>query len=101
MSKNDKKRCVVSNETHKQSAMPESWNMTEALPPCPFKKQQRAFMEVPLHNSIIGNFMVRQDRLEKTNLQLFAHLENSEWFSIISVTFLRSTFLQNSNKHNW
>jgi len=37
------------------------------------------------HNSIIGNLMVYQDRLEKYLLQLFRHPENSEWFSIISV----------------
>jgi len=37
------------------------------------------------HNSIIGNFMVYQDRLETNLLQLFRHPENSEWFSMISV----------------
>jgi len=41
--------------------------------------------EVPFHNSIIGNFMVYQDRLETNLLQLFAHPENSEWFSAIYV----------------
>jgi len=30
------------------------------------------------HNSIIGNFMVYQDRLETNLLQLFRHPENSE-----------------------
>jgi len=37
------------------------------------------------HNSIIGNFMVYQDRLETNLLQLFRHSENSKWFSAISV----------------
>jgi len=37
------------------------------------------------HKSIIGNFMVYQDRLEANLLQLFRHSENPEWFSIISV----------------
>jgi len=41
--------------------------------------------EVPLHNSIIGNFMICQGRLVTNLLQLFAHPQNSEWFSIISV----------------
>ena len=40
--------------------------------------------EVPFHKSIIGSFMVCQDRLETNLLQLFGHPENSEWFSIIS-----------------
>ena len=39
----------------------------------------------PFHNSIISNFVVYQDRLEINSLQLFEHLENSEWFSMISV----------------
>jgi len=30
------------------------------------------------HNSIIGNFVVYQDRLEINLLQLFGHLENAE-----------------------
>ena len=37
------------------------------------------------HNSITGNFVVYQDRLETYSLQLFEHPENSEWFSTISV----------------
>jgi len=37
------------------------------------------------HNSIIGNFMVYQDRLETNLLQLFGHPENSERFFIISI----------------
>jgi len=37
------------------------------------------------HNSIIGNFVVYQDRLKINLLQLFGHPDNLEWFSIISV----------------
>jgi len=37
-------------------------------------------------NSIIGNFIVYQDRIETVLLKLCAHPENSEWFSVISVT---------------
>jgi len=40
---------------------------------------------VPFHNSIIGSFMVYQDRLEANSLQLFAHSETSECFSKTSV----------------
>ena len=39
---------------------------------------------MPFHNRIIGNFMVCKDRLETNLLQLLAHLQNSEWSSIIS-----------------
>jgi len=39
---------------------------------------------VPFHNSIVGNFMVYQDRLRTNLLQLFKHPENSERFYIIS-----------------
>jgi len=34
--------------------------------------------EVPFHNSIIGNFMVYQERLEINLLQLLGHPDNSE-----------------------
>ena len=40
---------------------------------------------VPFHNSITGNLIDYQDRLETILFQLFAHSENLEWFSIISV----------------
>jgi len=38
-----------------------------------------------LLTSIMSNFMIYQHQLETNLLQLFAHTENSEWFSIISV----------------
>jgi len=38
--------------------------------------------EVPFHHSTIGIFIVYQDGLETNLLQLFAYLENSEWFSV-------------------
>jgi len=41
--------------------------------------------EVLFHNSVIGNFMTYQNRLEINLLQLFGHPENSECFSLISV----------------
>jgi len=40
-------------------------------------------VEVPFHDSIVDNFMFYQDKLETNLLQLFAHPDNSEWFSII------------------
>jgi len=39
---------------------------------------------MPFHNRSIGNFMVYKDRIETNLLQLFAHLQNSQWFSISS-----------------
>jgi len=38
------------------------------------------------HNSIKGKCVIYQDRFEKEILQLFGHPENSEGFSIISVS---------------
>jgi len=38
-----------------------------------------------IDRSIISNAIVDQDRLETNLLQLFAHPQNSEWFSIISI----------------
>jgi len=56
--------------------------------------------EVPFHNSIIGNFMVYQDRPETNLLQLFGHLENSEWFSVIFVIIFEVNIVDKRNKHN-
>jgi len=55
-----------------------------ALSPCPFKREA-AGAEVLFHNSIVGNFINFQYRLETNLLQLFAHPEKSEWFDVISV----------------
>ena len=52
------------------------------LHPLPFQKEDNG-AEMPLHNSITGNFMLYQNILEE--LQLFTLPENSEWFSRISV----------------
>jgi len=53
---------------------------------CPLTFHKRAtWAEVPIYKSIVGYFMVCQDRLETYLLQLFAHPDTSEWFSIISV----------------
>jgi len=51
--------------------------MTRALPLCPLKKRATE-AEAPFHDSILGNFMVYQHRLETNLLQLFGHPENSE-----------------------
>ena len=45
--------------------------------------------------------MVYKDPLETILLQLFAHPQNSQWFSIRSALFLRSTLLLRENRHNW
>jgi len=49
-------------------------------PPCPFKKEATV-AEVPFPRSVMGNFMVYQDRLETNSLQRFLRPENSECFS--------------------
>jgi len=51
----------------------------------PFRKGSNG-VDLPFHNSIIGNFIIDQDRIETDLLKLWAHQENSEWFSVISVT---------------
>jgi len=51
---------------------------------CPFKRGETG-AELSFHYSIIGNFIVYRDRIEKTLLQLFALPWKSEWSSIISV----------------
>jgi len=52
--------------------------------PC-FFKEDATRAEVPFHNSIISDFMVDQDRLERNLLELFVHPENAKWFSITYV----------------
>jgi len=42
--------------------------------------------QMPLHTSIVSNFMIYQDQFETNLLQLFAPTQNSGWFSIISVS---------------
>ena len=39
---------------------------------------------MPFYENIVSNFMGYQDRIETHLLQLFEHLETSDWFSIIS-----------------
>jgi len=58
----------------------------------PFQKRATG-AEVPFHNSIMGNVVVYQHRLEAHFLQLFAHLKNSEWFSIICVSVFEVNFV--------
>ena len=50
----------------------------EDIAPQPFHKGATGAEVVLFHKSIIGNFMVHQDRLETYLLQLFAHPETSE-----------------------
>jgi len=57
--------------------MPESGDMTGALPPCPFIREAWG-TEVPFYKCTIGKFMVYQDRLETDLIQLLAHPETSE-----------------------
>jgi len=49
----------------------------------PFRKGSNG-ADAPFHNSILGNFIVYQDRIETDLLKLCARPENSEWFSVIS-----------------
>ena len=56
------------------------------IAPCPFERGATG-AEVPFHNNVIGSFMVCQYRIETNLLQLFAHPENSEWFSMICYYF--------------
>jgi len=62
---------------------------------CPFETEAEVFF----HTSTIGNFIVYQGQTEINLLQVLAHPENSEWFSIVSGIFLRSTLLLNRNTH--
>jgi len=50
------------------------------IEPCTFKKEAKG-EKLPFRNSITGNSMVYQDRLEINLSQQFAHPENSEWLS--------------------
>jgi len=51
---------------------------------CPFKRGASG-AEVPFHNSVIGNFMVYQDRLEINSLQLFGHPDRMIFYISISI----------------
>jgi len=63
----------------KCTGTPESGSMTRVGTPH-LSKGGETGAEAPFHNSIIGNFMVYQDRVEVNLLQLFAHPENTECF---------------------
>ena len=49
-----------------------------------FYKRGATWAEVSFFKSIIGNFIVYNDWIETNLLQLFAHAETSEQFSVIS-----------------
>ena len=75
------------NGSHKpesvlSSGTSENGSMEAALSRCPFKMETTG-LGVLFHNSIMGNFMAYQDRLEVNSLQLFAHPGNWKCFSII------------------
>jgi len=83
-----------------QARTPESEEMAGHCPPA-LSKGGGTGAEVPFHNNVIGNFVVYQYRVETNLLQLFAHRETSEGFSIISVIIFEVNILLNRNKHNW
>ena len=64
--------------------------MAGALPPS-LTKRGATGQWCLFGNSIIGNFMVHQERFETKLIQLFAPPKNSEWFSIISVIIFELT----------
>jgi len=55
------------------------------IAPRALKRGQRG-RKCLFHKSVMGNFMVYQDRFETNLLQIFAQQENSQWFSIISAS---------------
>jgi len=67
--------------------------MTETFPLSFRKRGNGAFYE-----NIIGNFMVHQDRIETNLLQLFAHLEISDWFSTIFGVIFEVTIVAEQKK---
>jgi len=64
--------------------------------PLPFEKGATG-AQVPLYHSIISNFMIYQNRLQTILLQLFAHSQNSEWFSMISDSFKVNIVAEHGN----
>jgi len=64
---------------------------------CSFKKGWRCLF----HYSIVGNFTVHQNRIETNFLQLFAHQENSEWFSIISAIIFEVNIVAEQKQKYW
>ena len=58
--------------------------MAGASPTCPLNGGQRG-RRCRFQNIIVSNFVAYQDRIDTNLLQLFAHPEDSKWFSIIYV----------------
>jgi len=75
------------------------WMHDGGIAPLTFPKGATG-TKVPFYNSIIGNFMVDQDRPETILLQLFGHSEKSEWFSAIFVVIFEVNIVDKRNKHN-
>jgi len=64
-------------------------------------KRRATGWKVPFHNSIIGNFLVYQDKLETNLFQLFRNPANSEWFSIISVIIFEVNIVDEQKQTDW
>jgi len=74
--------------------------MTGAFPPCPFKRGATV-AGCLFHSIIMGDVMFYQDRTEINLLQPFAHPENSDWFSIISVIISEVSAAAEQKKAYW
>jgi len=67
------------------------------MPLLSFKRGRRYLFRY----SIMVNFMVYQDRIETNLLQLFAQQENSEWFSIISISVYEINIVAEQKHKYW
>ena len=76
-------RVESKNNMHRDAG---EWRHGGGIVPSALSKGGQGGQKCLSHNSIIGNFMVYQDRLESNSLQLFEHPENSE-FCIIFIIF--------------
>jgi len=53
------------------------------------------------YNSSMGILTVYQDLVETNLLQLFAHPENSEWFSVISIAMFDVKIVAEEKRPYW
>jgi len=67
---------------------------------CPFIRGATG-MKVPFHNRIQGNLICYQNRPETNLLQLFAHPEYSQWFSIIPVIVFEVNIVAQEKQAYW
>jgi len=68
--------------------------------PRPFKRGATG-AEVDFDNSIVGNFIVDEDWFETNLFQLFTQLQNSEWFSTISVIIFEVNIAPEQKQAYW